>query len=90
MLREEHRDLIARKLGRAAGSGHRVLQHLYDRPIVGTKHVPALLGTTFPAANQIVHRMVEAGILVEVTGQARHRRFLYQPYVALFDGERGV
>jgi len=66
-----------------------VLQHLYDRPIVSAKQVQALLGTTFPAANQIVRRMVDAGILVEITGQARHRRFLYAPYVALFDGDRG-
>jgi Fic family protein len=85
LLREQHRDLVAARLGRAAGNGHRVLQHLYDRPIVSAKQVEELLGTTFPAANQIVRRMVDAGILVEITGQARHRRFLYAPYVALFD-----
>ncbi len=85
LLREEHRDLIAARLGRAAGNGHRVLQRLYDMPIVNTKQVQELLGTTYAGANQIVARMVEAGILVEVTGQARNRRFMYQPYVRLFD-----
>ena len=85
-LREEHRSLIADRLGRAAGNGHRVLQHLYARPIVSATEVQALLKTTFTGANQVVRRLVDIGVLVEITGQARHRRFRYEPYVRLFDG----
>ena len=70
----------------AAGNGHRVLQHLYVRPILSAQEVRDLLGTTFAGANQIVKRLAELGILVEITGQARHRRFRYEPYVRLFDG----
>ena len=86
LLREEHRARITERLGRAAGNGHRVLESLYERPIASVKQVETLLGTTFAAANQIVRRLVEAGILVEITGQARHRRFRYDPYVQLFNG----
>ena len=85
-LREEHRSVIAERLGRAAGNGHRVLQHLYVRPIVSAREIQTLLGTTFAGANQVVHRLVAIGVLVEITGQARHRRFRYEPYVRLFDG----
>ena len=85
VLREEHRALIADGLGRAAGNGHRVLQYLYEHPIVSAKQAQDLLGTTFAAANQIVHRLVALGILQEITGQARHRRFRYESYVRLFD-----
>jgi len=85
LLREEHRSLIAEALGRAAGNGHRILEHLYEHPIVSSNQVQALLGTTFAGANQIVHRLVATGILQEITGQARHRRFRYEPYVRLFD-----
>jgi cell filamentation protein, protein adenylyltransferase len=85
VLREEHRAAIAEGMGRAAGNGHRILQHLYKHPIVSAKQVQELIGTTFPAANQIVHRLVGLGILREITGQARHRRFRYEPYVRLFD-----
>lgn len=83
-LREEHRDLIAQKLGRAAGNGHRILEHLYRRPIVSVNDVMALTGTTFVAANGLVGRMVDAGILAETTGRVRHRRFRYDAYVELF------
>lgn len=64
-----------------------MLQHLYVRPIVSTKEVEKLLRTTFSGANQIVHRLVDIGVLLEITGQARHRRFRYEPYVRLFDSD---
>lgn len=84
-LREEHRARITAQLGRAAGNGHRVLERLYQRPIVSVADVRAITGTTTPAANQLVARLVEHGVLSEVTGQKRHRRFQYSAYVRLFD-----
>lgn len=83
-LRESHRNIITDKLGRAAGNGHRVLETLYERPIVSVNDVQALIGTTYPAANSLVARMAEHGILREITGQARNRLFRYQPYIDLF------
>jgi Fic family protein len=83
-LREEHRTIIADHLGRAAGNGHRVLETLYERPIVSVGEVQELIGTTYPAANTLVARMTEHGILKEITGQTRNRLFRYQPYINLF------
>ncbi len=84
-LRERHRNDVASKLGYAAGNGHQVLEHLFARPIVSVNEVRDLIGTTYPAANQLVERMVTLGILEEVTGQTRNRRFRYAPYIHLFD-----
>lgn len=83
-LRETHRRAIVEHLGRAAGNGHRVLEHLYEHPIVSVKEVQELIGTTYPAANELVARLVAIGILHEMTGQVRHRRFSYQSYIQLF------
>jgi Fic family protein len=83
-LREAHRLAITDNLGRAAGNGHRVLEHLYEHPIVSVNDVQGLIGTTYPAANDLVGRMAEIGILREFTGQARNRRFMYQSYIELF------
>jgi Fic family protein len=83
-LREEHREAITTGLGRAAGNGYRVLEHLYRRPIVSVKDVQGLTGTTYPTANGLVAQMVECGILREFTGHARNRRFIHQSYVELF------
>jgi Fic family protein len=84
-LREQDRKTITDHLGRAAGNGHRILERLYERPIMSVAEVRGLLGTTFAGANQIVQRLEHLKILVEITGQARNRRFRYEPYVSLFD-----
>ena len=85
-LRETHRALIAERLGRAAGSGHRILEHLHTRPIVSVNEVRDLLGVTYTAANGLVDRLVDADVLTEMTGQARNRRFRYAAHIDLFDG----
>lgn len=84
-LRELHRHAITEQLGRAAGNGHRVLQRLYELPIVTVKDVQGLLGITFAGANQIVNRLEKLGVLGEMTGQMRHRRFRYDAYIRLFE-----
>lgn len=84
-LREQHRAAITEHLGRAAGNGHRVLESLFDRPIVSVADVRQQTGTTFAAANTLVARLVEHGVLHEMTGYARNRRFRYAPYIALFN-----
>ena len=86
-LREEHRAAITGRLGRAAGNGHRTLESLFDRPIVSVKEVQEVTGTTYAAANGLVARLARLGILVEVTGYSRNRRFRYEPYVRLFSEE---
>jgi Fic family protein len=86
-LREVHRSAITDRLGRAAGNGHRVLESLYDRPIVSIQDVQAVTKTTFAAANTLVSRLVDAGVLNEITGYARNRRFRYDAYIHLFTDE---
>ena len=84
-LREKHRTLITEHFGRAAGNGHRVLEHLYKRPIISVKEVRTITGTSNPAANQLVQKLVKHGILIEFTGQKRNRRFRYDSYIRLFE-----
>src|SRR5262249_54512695 len=83
-LRETHRNLITKILGYAAGKGHRVLERLYDRPIVWENEVRDLPGTPYPAANQRVERLVKMGVLAKIPAQPRNRRFRYDTYVRLF------
>ena len=77
-------------LGYSAGNGHRVLERLNERPIMSVNEVRELTGTTYPAANQLVERLVKIGILTEITGQARNRRFRYDDYVRLFDEPNAI
>ena len=87
LLRKRHRRAITEGLERAAGNGHRVLESLFKRPIVTVSDVKALTGTTYVAANALVARLADLGLLVEMTGYARNRRFRYDAYVRLFTDE---
>jgi Fic family protein len=94
-LRETHRTAITQHLGRAAGNGLKVFESLYDRPIVTVGDVQRVTGTTFAAANALVARLADSGILSEMTGHARNRRFRYAAYIGLFidgpaDAEAGA
>ncbi|MDP6636327.1 MAG: Fic family protein [Phycisphaerae bacterium] len=88
-LREQHRQTITEQLGRAAGNGHRVLEHLYQHPIISVADVRNLIGATYTAANNLVARLVEHGITHEFTGRKRNRRFIYRDYIRLFHNENG-
>ena len=83
-LREDHRALIAGHLAAAAGNGHRVLEQLCEQPYVSVNDVKGITGTSYAAANDLVARLVGWGILQEVTGQKRHRRFRYGAYIDPF------
>ena len=61
-----------------------MLESLFDRPIVAVNDVRGMTGTTYAAANSLVSKLVNIGVLSEITGYARNRRFRYAPYIALF------
>lgn len=87
-LRENHRRLVTERFGRAAGNGLTILEGLFRSPIVTVSQVQKRLGITYPPANNLVQRFVDAGILFEMTGQERYRVYRYDPYIGLFSNNR--
>jgi len=83
-LRERHRDVVVQRFGRTAGNALRVLETLYSLPVISVKRVKELTDVSFQAANSLVTRFVDQGILTEFTGQSRNRRYRYGEYIALF------
>ena len=47
-------------------------------------HLRDLTAASLSSAKDLVAKLVANGILWEVTGQARNRRFMYQSYIDLF------
>ncbi len=76
--------MIIADFGRAVPQALRLADALCAQPMVDIKGVIELTGVTFPAANDLVRRFERAGLLVEVTGNARNRRFRYAPFVRIF------
>ena len=84
-LREQHRALVTERLGRAVANGLRVLEHLYRQPFVSVSGIQSTTGTNFPAANRLVARLVDLGILEEITGDRRNRVYRYTPYLQILE-----
>ncbi len=84
-MREEYRAKITERFGRAAANGHRIMERLFERPIITVATVRDWLGITQAGANNLVRRLVEIGLLKEITGYARNRRFRFEPYLKLFE-----
>ena len=85
ILAREHREAICAGLGHAVGRGLQVFGRLTAEPVATVSGVRAITGTSYVAANQLVARFVQMGILEEITGYRRNRRFQYGPYVRIFD-----
>jgi len=82
-LRERHRALI--QDGVQGVQGLRLLDLLFQRPLVHVQLVSQLLGVTFPTANKLVGQLERSGVMTETTGGQRNRRYRYDSYLTLLD-----
>jgi len=83
-LREQHRELITQHLS-GATNGLKLLDYLFERPILSIRMVEQYLGCSYVTAANIIQQLGKLTILREITGQQRNRLFRYDPYLALFD-----
>jgi predicted transcriptional regulator len=74
-----------KKLQSLLGLSHTVMEKLFDQPIVAVATVREWLDITPAGANSVVNRLVEIGLLTEITGYASNRRFRFDPYLKLFE-----
>lgn len=65
-------------------NAQRLVDRLFEHPIVNVRRAETLLGCTFATASKAIAELEAAGLLVETTGQRRNRRFRFDPYVRLF------
>jgi len=81
-MREEHRERI---LGFGLGlNGLRLIDLLFERPLVNVNLVKDSLDVSFVTANKLIDRFASEDFLDEVTGRRRNRVFRYSPYLRLF------
>lgn len=60
--------------------GLRLMDHLFMNPLVTIHEIRRLTGISHATAGRLVKQMTELGILDEITGYARNRKFLYKDY----------
>ena len=74
-----------RKLGSKQSSAlaFQALDFLYAAPIVQVKDVQKRLSVSYQSASKILEQLEGHGIVQEVTGQKRNRRYVYMAYLKI-------
>lgn len=79
-LREAHRAAFSKN-----SNALTLLDTLFTQPHLDVKQAATVMQCSFVTANRIVGELQTAGVLKEITGQARNRVYRYEPYLQLFE-----
>jgi len=83
-LRRKHQTLIRSKtVNQANALG--LLDYLFEQPIVNVRLVEEHVHCAFVTADKLLKQFIDLGIVKEITGGQRNRRYEYSPYLALFE-----
>jgi Fic family protein len=73
------------QLGRRSNSGLKLLMYLFKNPSVTIKDVEDACNLSTKSANELVNIFNDKKWLVKVSPSIRYRRFLFEPYLMLFE-----
>ena len=82
-LQQEYEEKILILRSRAKNA-QKLLNFMYDDPIVSVNWVVEELNMNFPTANRLLKSLTELGVLKEITGFSRNRLFVLEKYLNLF------
>jgi cell filamentation protein, protein adenylyltransferase len=81
-MRQQHQAILQK--GRVGVKGLQLLEILYEWPLLNVNFARERLGVAYGTANHLIEEFQRLGILEEITGGQRYRRFRYTPYLMLF------
>ena len=85
-LHHKHIKIVS-GFGRNAETALKLLNKLYSKPVVDAALIGRMTGITSKAnINALIEKFEKAGILYEITGKVRYRRFLYRDYLRQLSG----
>jgi Fic family protein len=88
-LQTKHRDLLwKKKLSSPFAVG--ILERLFQKPYVSVNDVAREFSISFQAASNLVSQLEGAGILHEITGKKRDKRFIYAEYITILSEGTGL
>jgi Fic family protein len=73
------------RVGRRQDRLEQVLDLLFQRPILNVRQAEAALGIPYMTAERCIEKLVEAGILREVTGKVRNRIYRADEILAVIE-----
>lgn len=72
------------KLGSRAVNAKKVIDYLYNRPLINAEKVSDITGISMPSAYKLIIDLEKLDILKEITGSQRGRVYVFENYLRLF------
>ena len=79
----EHDRVRIGQIGKASKSALKIHDYLLKKPYLSITKVAAELDISVPSTTSTVQKLVEIGMLKEMTGKSRNRIFAYEAYLAI-------
>jgi len=70
--------------GSRSGDAYKIVEYLYNQPIIGAQRVSEILGKSLRPAYNMLSVLEGLGIIKEITGGQRGRLYMFSDYVNIF------
>jgi Fic family protein len=84
-LRKEQQNMILAELPNKSGSALKLLDELFNRPLVTVNSIMEITALSYPNANRLASKFEEMGTLKEITGQKRNRIYEFKNYMNILN-----
>jgi len=81
---KQEMDAVVVGFGKKAHNASKLIEFLYQRPIISISDIIEPLEVSKPTANSLVKEFEEKGILKEITGYERNKLFAFDKYLAIY------
>jgi Fic family protein len=84
-LKQDCLELRIPRIGKRSAAGHRLLEYLFQQPVVNAEMVAAAIGHTPATAYKLIADFEQVGILREITGSKWGRIYRFDEYFKVFE-----
>ena len=84
---EKENEEKAQKLGTRSANALKVLNRMYDNPIIDAPTVRSVTGLSMASAYKLISEMERIGLLSETTGEKRGKIYILKNYFDIFNRE---
>lgn len=81
---KQEMDIVTQTFGRKAHNASKLIEYLYQKPIVTIGEVAHTLDVTKTTAANLVKDLEEKGILTEATGHQRNKHYVFKRYLDIY------
>ena len=82
-LQKEYEEKI-KEMGSRSANALKLIDSMYQNPFIDITKTASIIGQSFPTAKTLIENLVEKGILSEITGGRRGKKYVMSKYINIF------